>query len=87
MLQYTLTGALNHKQFKSNLQRISNIRPFNNQYNWTEINFPWHKKDWKKFELNKKSITNKIVRSLNIILADKKYDVVILTYYIFDFIS
>ena len=25
-------------------------------YNWKEINFPSHKKDWKKFESGNKSI-------------------------------
>ena len=26
------------------------------QYNWKEIDFPVHRKDWKKFESNNKSI-------------------------------
>ena len=32
------------------------IKPFIDQYNWKEIRFPSNKKDWKKFELNNKSI-------------------------------
>ena len=35
--------ALNHKQIKSHPERISNIKPFFDQYNWKEINFPLHK--------------------------------------------
>ena len=31
-LQYALTAALNHKQIKSNPERISKIKPFINQY-------------------------------------------------------
>ena len=41
---------------KSKVMEISNIEPYNNQYNWKEISFPPHKKDWKKFELNNESI-------------------------------
>ena len=40
---------------------ISNTEPFINQYNWIEINFPSHKKDCKKFELNDKSIALNIL--------------------------
>ena len=32
------------------------IKTFIDQYNWKEINFPSHSKDWKKFESNDKSI-------------------------------
>ena len=32
------------------------VKPFINQYYWSEINFPSHVGDWKKFELNNKSI-------------------------------
>ena len=48
--QYALTVALNYKQIKSHPEIISNIKPFINQYNWEEINFPSHKKDWNEFE-------------------------------------
>ena len=55
--QYALTVALNYEQIKKDPQRISKIKPFIEQYDWKEIDFPSHKKDWKKFELNNKSIT------------------------------
>ena len=47
--QYAVAVALNHKQVKSNLQRISIIKLFISQYNWKEINFPSQKNHWKKF--------------------------------------
>ena len=59
--QYTLTVALNHKQIKSNPERISKIKPFIDQYNWKEIDFPSHSKDWKKFEQNNKTIALNIL--------------------------
>ena len=46
--KYAITVALYPKQIKSHLERISNIKPFINQYNWKKI--PSHKNDWKKFE-------------------------------------
>ena len=54
--QYAVTAVLNHEQIKKNLQRRSKIKPFIDQYNRKEIEFPSHKKDWKKFELNNESI-------------------------------
>ena len=53
--QYALTVALNYEQIKDHPERISKIKPFIDQYNWKEIDFPSHGKDWKKFELNNKS--------------------------------
>ena len=48
--QYAVAIALNHEQIKSHPERISNIKPFIDQYSWKEINFPSHKKDYKKSE-------------------------------------
>ena len=59
--QYALTVALNHKQIKSHPERISKIKPFIDQYNWKEIDFPSHSKDWKKFEQNNKTIALNIL--------------------------
>ena len=42
---------------------MSKIKPFIDKYNWKEIDFPSHSKDWKKFESNNKSI------ALNILYA------------------
>ena len=54
--QYALTVALNYQNIKKDPQRISKIKPFIDQYNWKEIRFPQHEKNWKNFELNNKSI-------------------------------
>ena len=32
------------------------IRPFIDNYDWTEIEFPAHSKDWRKFECSNKTI-------------------------------
>ena len=50
--QYAVTLALNLDKFKKDPQRISKIKPFIEQYNWSDIDFPSTSKDWKKFELN-----------------------------------
>ena len=46
--QYALIIVLNHKQIKSHPERISKIKPFINQYNWKEIDFPSHSKEYIK---------------------------------------
>ena len=43
--QYALTVTLSYEQIKKDPQRISRIKPFIDQYNWKEIDFPSHKKD------------------------------------------
>ena len=43
--QYPVTVALNHQK---NLQRISEIEPFINTYNWQGINYPAEIDDWRK---------------------------------------
>ena len=59
--QYALTVALNHEQTKNNPERISKIKPFIDQCNWNEINFPSHGKDWEKLASNNKSIALNIL--------------------------
>ena len=41
--QYAVTVALSHENIEKNLQRVSKIKYFINQYNWKKINFPSHK--------------------------------------------
>ena len=48
--QYALTVALNYEKIKENHQRTSKIKPFIDQYNWNEKDFPSTGNDWKKFE-------------------------------------
>ena len=50
--QYAATLALNFDNINNHPEKISKIRPFIDQYNWKDIDFPPTNKDWKKFELN-----------------------------------
>ena len=59
--QYASTVALNCEKIKKDPQRISKIKPFIDQYNWKETDFPLRTKDWKKIELNNKSIALNIL--------------------------
>ena len=54
--QYAVTVALNYDKIKKHHQRVNKVKPFIEQYDWSEINFPSNDGDWKKFELNNKSI-------------------------------
>ena len=56
-----IAAALNYQNIKNNPERISEIKLSIDQYNWKEIDFPSHSKDWKKFELNNKSIALNIL--------------------------
>ena len=40
--QYAVTVVLNYEKIKKDPQRISKIKPFIDQYNWKDINFPSH---------------------------------------------
>ena len=46
------TLALNLDNIEKNPQTISKIKPFIDQYNWKDIDFPPTNKDWRKLELN-----------------------------------
>ena len=54
--QYATTLALNFNKIDKHPQRISKIKPFIDNYNWNDINFPTAKKDWNRFELNNKDV-------------------------------
>ena len=53
---HALNDALNYQNIKKDPQRISKIMPYISQYNWKDIDFPSHQKDWKKSEQNNKTI-------------------------------
>ena len=50
--QYAVTLALNLDNIDNHPERISKIKPFLNQYNWKDIDFPPTNKDWRKLKLN-----------------------------------
>ena len=56
--QYASTLALNLDRINSHPEGISKIKPFIEQYNWNDIDFPSTGKDWKKFELNNEIALN-----------------------------
>ena len=56
-----ITAALNYNEIPNHPERISNLMPFFDQYNWKKIEFPSYIKDWKKFEQNNKTIALNIL--------------------------
>ena len=56
--QYAVTLALNLDNIDNHPERISKIKPFIDQYNWKDIDFPATSKDWRKFELNNEIVLN-----------------------------
>ena len=59
--QYAITSALNYRNITNNRQIVCKIKSFINNYNWKDIEFPSHSKDWKKFECNNKTIALNIL--------------------------
>ena len=59
--QYATTLALSFNKINKDPQRISKIKPFIENYNWNDINFPANKKDWNKFEANNKNVALNIL--------------------------
>ena len=58
MVKQEVLKRLNPKKYDeigNNHERVNKVKPFIDQYNWKDINFPSHVGDWKKFELNNKS--------------------------------
>ena len=62
--QCSITVALNHQKIRNNLERISNIKPFIDNYNWKGIDIPAGVKDWEKFEKNNKEVALNILYTL-----------------------
>ena len=59
--QYAITAALNQQNIDRHPERISNLKPFINNYKWKDKEFPSHSKDWKKFEQSNVTIALKIL--------------------------
>ena len=51
-----MTVALNYDEIGNHHQRVNKVKPFIDQYNWSEIDYPSHADYWKKFELKNKFI-------------------------------
>ena len=54
--QYAIIAALCHQDISNNPERITKLKPFINNYNWKDINFPAGPDDWNKFERYNKDI-------------------------------
>ena len=87
--QYSITVALNHQKIENHPERMSNIKPFIDKYNWKDIDFPAGIKVWKKFQQNNKKIALNILyvphnkKTINLAYKSKynrkrKYQVVLL---------
>ena len=60
------TVALNYEEIESHPERVSNIKPFINKYNWERINYPSKIDNWKESEKNNSTI------ALNVLYIKEK---------------
>ena len=56
--QHGVTLALNLDKINNHPERISKVKPFIEEYNWKDIDFPSTSKDWKKIKLNNEIALN-----------------------------
>ena len=78
-MQYAITVALHHQEISDHPERISKIKPFINNYDWKDINYPSGIDDWKNVGRNNKNI------ALNILSASpnkKKINIIYKSYII-----
>ena len=61
MFSICCNPSININSIDKYQQRITKIKPFIDNYNWNDINFPAIKKDWNKFELNNKNVALNIL--------------------------
>ena len=54
-------AALNHQKIPNHPERISNLIPFINNYNWNDLEFPAGHKDYSAFEKNNSEIALNIL--------------------------
>ena len=59
--QNALNGSLDYQRSKKEPQKISELKPYINQYNWKGLKSPSDKEDWKKFEQHNKEIALNIL--------------------------
>ena len=64
--QNAVTAVLNYGQIELHPERVSNIKPFINKYNWKGINYPSKIDEWKTFAKNNPAI------ALNILYIKEK---------------
>ena len=59
--QYSIVAALTHQKIPNHPERISNLKPFINNYNWNDLEFPAGQKDYSAFEKNNSEIALNIL--------------------------
>ena len=64
--KWVTIAALHHEEIKNNLERISLLRPYENQHNWKGLEFPVSIKKIDKFEKNNPDI------AVNVLFSKKK---------------
>ena len=64
--KWAVIAALHHEEIKEDHQRISRLRPYENQYNWKGVKFPVSIKKIDKFEKNNPGI------AVNMLFSNKK---------------
>ena len=63
--KWAVIAALHHKEIKNNPERVSFLRPYENQYNWERLEYPVLNKKIDKFEKNNPGI------AANVLLSNK----------------
>ena len=64
--QHAATVALNFEKVELHPERVPNITPFRNKYNWEGINYPSKSDDWKTF------LKNNLTIAVNILYTREK---------------
>ena len=59
--KYAIIVPLHYQEIGRDPQRISKLKPFIDDYNWKDIEFPSHSKDWRKFKQNNNTIALNIL--------------------------
>ena len=74
---YSIVASIHNNEIDHNLNRIINLKPFINKYNWNSINFSTEQKDWDRFERNNKDVALNILsahstkKKINIVRTSK----------------
>ena len=63
--QYSITLSLYYKKVGNNFNRITKIKPYINNFNWNNINFPPTEQGYKQFEMNSNIIALNIYQINN----------------------
>ena len=69
--QYSIVAALNHQKIPNHSERINNLKPLIDNYNWNDLEFPAGHKNYSAFEKNNSQIALNIYYIFLTIL--KKY--------------